>query len=59
MNSQVEQALANLKSGNPEDVERALKTLQEVVYGFGMKVCGVREDAEDTAQETLIPWPDN
>ena len=54
MNSQVEQALASLKSGNPEDVERALKTLQEVVYGFGMKVCGVREDAEDTAQETLI-----
>ena len=54
MNSQVEQALANLKSGNPEDVEQALETLQEVVYGFGMKVCGVREDAEDTAQETLI-----
>ena len=54
MNSHVEQALASLKSGNPEDVERALETLQEVVYGFGMKVCGVREDAEDTAQETLI-----
>jgi RNA polymerase sigma-70 factor (ECF subfamily) len=54
MNAQVEQALANLKSGNPEDVGRALETLQEVVYGFGMKVCGVREDAEDTAQETLI-----
>ena len=54
MNRQVEQALANLKSGRPEDVERALETLQETVYGFGMKVCGVREDAEDTAQETLI-----
>jgi RNA polymerase sigma-70 factor (ECF subfamily) len=54
MNSQVEQALANLKSGRPEDVERALETLQETVYGFGMKACGVREDAEDTAQETLI-----
>ena len=54
MKSQVEQALANLKSGNPEDVERALEALQGVVYGFGMKVCGVREDAEDTAQETLI-----
>jgi RNA polymerase sigma-70 factor (ECF subfamily) len=54
MNRQVEQALMNLKSGRPEDVERALETLQETVYGFGMKVCGVREDAEDTAQETLI-----
>ena len=43
-----------MKSGRPEDVERALETLQETVYGFGMKVCGVREDAEDTAQETLI-----
>jgi RNA polymerase sigma-70 factor (ECF subfamily) len=54
MNSQVEQALASLKSGRPQDVEQALETLQDVVYGFGMKVCGVREDAEDTAQETLI-----
>jgi len=54
MNSQVEQALANLGSGNPQEVERALTALQEIVYGFGMKVCGVREDAEDTAQETLL-----
>lgn len=54
MNSQIERALAKLKSGRPQDVEQALETLQGVVYGFGMKVCGVREDAEDTAQETLI-----
>jgi RNA polymerase sigma-70 factor (ECF subfamily) len=54
MNARVEQALTGLKSGKPEDVERALETLQEIVYGFGMKVCGVREDAEDTAQETLL-----
>jgi RNA polymerase sigma-70 factor (ECF subfamily) len=54
MNARVEQALTSLKSGKPEDVERALGTLQETVYGFGMKVCGVREDAEDTAQETLL-----
>jgi len=54
MNARVEQALTRLKSGKPEDVERALETLQEIVYGFGMKLCGVREDAEDTAQETLL-----
>jgi RNA polymerase sigma-70 factor (ECF subfamily) len=54
MNARVEQALACLKSGRPEDVDRALETLQEIVYGFGMKVCGVPEDAEDTAQETLL-----
>jgi RNA polymerase sigma-70 factor, ECF subfamily len=54
MNSQVEQALTSLQSGNPDEVERALETLQGIVYGFGMKVCGKPEDAEDTAQETLI-----
>jgi RNA polymerase sigma-70 factor (ECF subfamily) len=54
MNARVEEALESLKSGKPEDVDRALETLQETVYGFGMKVCGVREDAEDTAQETLL-----
>jgi DNA-directed RNA polymerase specialized sigma24 family protein len=54
MKARVEEALRSLKAGKPQDVERALATLQEVVYGFGMKVCGVREDAEDTAQETLL-----
>lgn len=54
MNAQVEEALRTLKSGNRQDVERALETLQEVVYGFGMKVCGSHEDAQDTTQETLI-----
>ena len=54
MNPQVEKALEILKSGNQKDAERALETLQGVVYGFGMKVCGTHEDAQDTAQETLI-----
>jgi RNA polymerase sigma-70 factor (ECF subfamily) len=54
VNAQIEEALENLKSGNRQDAERALETLQGVVYGFGMKVCGTREDAQDTAQETLI-----
>ena len=54
MNTQIEEALKILKSGNHQDAERALETLQGVVYGFGMKVCGSHEDAQDTAQETLI-----
>ena len=54
MNTRVEEALKGLRSAKPHDVERALETLQKIVYGFGMKVCGVREDAEDTAQETLL-----
>jgi RNA polymerase sigma-70 factor (ECF subfamily) len=54
VNTQVEEALKILKSGNHDDAERALETLQGVVYGFGMKVCASHEDAQDTAQETLI-----
>jgi len=54
VNAQVGEALKTLKSGNRQDVERALETLQGVVYGFGKKVCGSHEDAQDTAQETLI-----
>jgi len=54
VNTQIEQALKTLKSGNRQDFKRALETLQVVVYGFGMKVCGSHEDAQDTAQETLI-----
>jgi len=54
VNTQIERALEILKSGNRQDAERALETLRGVVYGFGMKVCGSHEDAQDTAQETLI-----
>ncbi len=54
MNAQIEKALATLKSGSPQEIDHALETLQGVVYGFGMKVCGSHEDAQDTAQETLI-----
>src|ERR1017187_3670509 len=54
VNTQIEQALKSLQSGDRQDAERALAILQGVVYGFGMKVCGSHEDAQDTAQETLI-----
>jgi RNA polymerase sigma-70 factor (ECF subfamily) len=54
VNAQIEKAIEILKSGNRQAAERALETLQGVVYGFGMKVCGSPEDAQDTAQETLI-----
>jgi RNA polymerase sigma-70 factor (ECF subfamily) len=54
VNAQLEQAIEILRSGDHQDVERAIETLQGVVYGFGMKVCGSPEDAQDTAQETLL-----
>ena len=54
MNAQVQQALEILKAGDPQALDRAIESLQGAVYAFGMKVCGHPEDAEDTAQETLI-----
>lgn len=36
------------------EIERALSHLQNTVFSFSMKVCGHREDAEDTAQEVLL-----
>ena len=35
-------------------MERALALVQQTAFSFSMKVCGHREDAEDTAQETLL-----
>jgi RNA polymerase sigma-70 factor (ECF subfamily) len=50
----VEQALEWLQSGSQPDAERAIAVLHNAVFGFGMKVCGNQQDAEDTAQETLL-----
>jgi len=42
-----------LQRNTPEAVEEAIGLLQNTVYSFSMKVCGHREDAEDTMQEVL------
>jgi RNA polymerase sigma-70 factor (ECF subfamily) len=47
-------AIAELRNDDPESMERALALVQQTAFSFSMKVCGHREDAEDTAQETLI-----
>jgi RNA polymerase sigma-70 factor (ECF subfamily) len=54
VNTQIQDALKISKSGNRQDIDKALESLQGIVYGFGIKVCGSHEDAQDTAQETLI-----
>ncbi len=54
MRPELEQAVAALQSGTPGALDRALELLQQTVFSFSMKVCGHREDAEDTAQETLL-----
>ncbi len=35
-------------------MEEALELLQSTVFSFSMKVCGQRQDAEDTMQEVLL-----
>jgi RNA polymerase sigma-70 factor (ECF subfamily) len=52
--AEVEQALQTLQQGRPDGLDRALALLQDTVFSFSMKVCGHRENAEDTMQETLL-----
>ena len=54
MRAELQTAITELQNGNPDSMERALALLQQTAFSFSMKVCGHREDAEDTAQETLL-----
>jgi RNA polymerase sigma-70 factor (ECF subfamily) len=54
MRPEVEQAFHALQQKQPASLERALALLQDTVFSFSMKVCGHRQDAEDTMQETLL-----
>lgn len=54
MRSDIEQAIVVLRQGDDKAVERALTLLQNTIFSFSMKVCGHREDAEDTSQEVLL-----
>ncbi len=54
MRSGLEEAIVLLSKGDAASVDRAFQLLQRTVISFGIKVCGHREDAEDTAQEVLV-----
>jgi RNA polymerase sigma-70 factor, ECF subfamily len=54
MRPEIEQAVLLLQRGDDEALEQALALLQNTVFSFSMKVCGQREDAEDTMQEVLV-----
>jgi RNA polymerase sigma-70 factor (ECF subfamily) len=54
MRPELIQAAELLRRNTPEDVEQAVALLQNTVYSFSMKVCGHREDAEDTMQDVLF-----
>jgi RNA polymerase sigma-70 factor, ECF subfamily len=43
-----------LQRGDDKGLEQALALLQNTVFSFSMRVCGHREDAEDTMQEVLV-----
>ena len=54
MRSEIEQAVQLLRRGDSEALEQALALLQNTVFSFSMRVCGQRQDAEDTMQEVLL-----
>jgi RNA polymerase sigma-70 factor (ECF subfamily) len=54
MRKEIDEAIALLEKKDPKALERALELLQGTVFSFSMKVCGQREDAEDTMQEVLV-----
>src|SRR5437868_9911396 len=54
MRADVEQAVALLHRGDDAALEEARALLQNTVFSFSMRVCGQREDAEDTMQEVLL-----
>ncbi len=54
MRKEIQQAIALLEKKDPKALEHALELLQGTVFSFSMRVCGQREDAEDTMQEVLV-----
>src|SRR6516165_6610986 len=54
MRAEIEKAVELLRDGDDASVEQALALLQNTVFSFSMRVCGQREDAEDTMQEVLL-----
>ncbi len=54
MRPELAQATRLLRGDKADDLEQALKIIQNTVFSFSMKVCGHPEDAEDTMQDVLI-----
>lgn len=54
MRPELIQASELLRQNTPDALEKAVGLLQQTVFSFSMKMCGHREDAEDTMQEVLF-----
>jgi RNA polymerase sigma-70 factor (ECF subfamily) len=52
--TEVEKAIELLQQKDKPQMEEALALLQDTVFSFSMRVCGQREDAEDTMQDVLV-----
>ena len=53
MRPEIEKAVQLLRGKGSKGLDQALALLQQTVFAFSMRVCGHREDAEDTMQEVL------
>jgi RNA polymerase sigma-70 factor, ECF subfamily len=51
---EIEQVVELIQRQDPRSLEEALALLQNTIFSFSMKVCGQRQDAEDTMQEVLL-----
>lgn len=54
MRTELEKAVQLIQRKDARSLEEALALLQNTVFSFSMRVCGQRQDAEDTMQEVLI-----
>lgn len=54
MRPEIQEAIDLLRNDHRTDNDRILELIQQTVFSFSMKVCGHREDAEDTSQEVLV-----
>ncbi len=54
MRPEIEQVVQLIQRKDSKSLEEALALLQKTVFSFSMKVCGQRQDAEDTMQEVLL-----
>lgn len=54
MRPELIQASELLRQNTPDALEKAVGLLQQTVFSFSMKMCGHRQDAEDTAQDVLF-----
>jgi RNA polymerase sigma-70 factor (ECF subfamily) len=53
MRPELQKAIQLLRN-DPAGVPHAIRLLQGTVFSFSMKLCGHREDAEDTMQDVLV-----